>query len=151
MGVKKFEFGGGRRGEGGQMLLLFAAALPVLLAVFAMAVDLGGAAVTYHRAQVAMDAAAFAGAQALDVRVYAGGQQVAVNEREAVQAAYAALAGNMGGFPMEAAFHADGAVMTGSGTALYDTFFLGALGIHTIPCRVASSATPGWGIEEENQ
>jgi Flp pilus assembly protein TadG len=151
MGGTQFTVRKERRDERGQMLLLFAAALPVLLAVFAMAVDLGGAAVTYHRAQVAMDAAVFAGAQALDVRVYATGQQVVVNEREAVQAAHAALAGNMGGFPMEAAFFADGAVMKGSGTAAYNTLFLCALGIHTIPCRVASSATPGWGIEEENQ
>jgi len=44
----------------GQILILFAVALPALAAMVALMVDFGGAAVTYHRAQVALDAAEFA-------------------------------------------------------------------------------------------
>jgi len=139
------------RDQSGQILLLFAAVLPVLLAVFALAVDLGGAAITYHRAQVALDAAVFAGAQALDVRVYADGQRVVVNSREAVEAAAGCLARNMGGIPLRASFNASGDAFTGSGSAVYRTFFLGALGINTVECRVRASAAPGWGIADENQ
>ncbi|MBN1267630.1 MAG: hypothetical protein JXA25_19215 [Anaerolineales bacterium] len=139
------------RNQAGQVLLLFAAALPVLLAVFGLAVDLGGAAITYHRAQVALDSATFTGAQALDLRVYQNGQRVVVNQRQAYRAAFDTLAGNMAGIPIEAAFSADGGVMMGSGTALYHTFFLGVLGIDVIPCSVYSSSTPGWGINDEDQ
>ena len=44
----------------GQILILFAVALPALAAMVALMVDIGGAAITYHRAQVALDAAEFA-------------------------------------------------------------------------------------------
>lgn len=140
-----------RKRQTGQVLLLFAASLPALLAIFALAVDLGGAAITYHRAQVALDAAAFAGSQVLDVRVYDNGQQVAVNTQQAAAYASRTLAANLAGIPMQAAFSVSGDQLTGSGTAWYHTFFLGAFGIPEIPCRVTSSATPGWGIEDEHQ
>ena len=52
----------------GQILILFAVALPVLAAMVAIMVDIGGAAITYHRAQVALDAAAFAAAQAVETK-----------------------------------------------------------------------------------
>ena len=50
----------------GQILILFAVALPALAAMVALMVDFGGAAVTYHRAQVALDAAEFAASQAVE-------------------------------------------------------------------------------------
>ena len=53
--------------ESGQILILFAVVLPVLAVMVALMVDIGGAAITYHRAQVALDAAAFAAAQAVDL------------------------------------------------------------------------------------
>lgn len=139
------------RDQSGQILLLFAAVLPVLLAVFALAVDLGGASITYHRAQLALDAAVFAGAQELDVRMYGDGQRVVVDSREAVEAAAGSLAKNMGSIPVQASFSATGDTFTGSGSAVYRTFFLGALGIPAIECRVSASAAPGWGIADENQ
>jgi len=150
--------GGAKRGFGrngqvqaGQVLLLFAASLPALLAIFALAVDLGGAAIMYHRAQVALDAAAFAGAQVLEIREYAGGQKVAVNPGQAAAAANGTLNENMAGIPMRASFSVAGDRLVGSATAYYHPYFLGAFGIGEIPCRVFSSATPGWGIDEEHQ
>ena len=140
-----------REGESGQVLVLFAVVLPVLAAMVALMVDIGGAAITYHRAQVASDAAAFAAAQAIDVDVLDHTQRLELNPYFAGQLAgqYASL--NSRGELQIISFYVDRDTVYVTGQMVYRTLFASALGIDTIRARVASSATPGFGIVSGGQ
>ena len=137
--------------KSGQVLVLFAVVLPVLAAMVALMVDIGGAAITYHRAQIAADAAAFAAAQAIDVDVLDHTQRLELNPYFAGQLAgqYASL--NSRGELQIISFYVDRDTVYVTGQMVYRTLFASALGIDTIRARVASSATPGFGIVSGGQ
>ena len=130
----------------GQVLLLFAVMLPVLGAMLALMVDLGGAAITYHRAQIALDSAAFAAAQAIDVDALDHTQQMQLDPYLAGQLAgqYASL--NSQGELQILSFYVDRDTVYLTGQMTYRTLFAGAVGVHVIRARVSSSASPGFGI-----
>jgi hypothetical protein len=138
-----------RRSEKGQVLLLFIAALPALMAIFALMVDLGGAAITYHRAQIALDAATFAGAQAIDFNVYDHEQRIRLDGALATNWAGQYLSLNQRGGLIMGSFYVEGDTVYGVGTMEYRTLFIGAIGIGTIRTQVTSAASPGWGIRDE--
>jgi Flp pilus assembly protein TadG len=135
-----------RRLEGGQILILFAVVLPVLAAMVALMVDIGGAAITYHRAQVALDAAAFAAAQAVDLDVLDHTQTVQLDPYLAGQLAgqYASL--NSRGQLQIVSFYVDSDTVYVTGRMVYRPLLAGAVGIDTVTARVVSSATAGFGI-----
>ena len=135
--------------EKGQVLLLFIAALPALMAIFALMVDLGGAAITYHRAQIAMDAATFAGAQAIDFNIYDHEQRIQLDGALATNWAGQYLTLNQRGGLIMGSFYVDGDTIFGVGTMEYRTLFISAIGIRTIRTQVTSAASPGWGIRDE--
>ena len=146
---KTLGFGNGKRlgrPERGQVLVLFAVVLPVLAAMVALMVDIGGAAITYHRAQIALDSAAFAAAQAVDLDVLDHTQRVEIDPYLAGQLAgqYASL--NSRGRLQIVSFYVDRDTVYVTGTMVYRTLFAGALGLDTVRARVVSSATPGYGI-----
>ena len=128
------------------MLLLFAVMLPVLGAMLALMVDIGGAAITYHRAQIALDSAAFAAAQAIDVDALDHTQQIQLDPYLAGQLAgqYASL--NSQGELQILSFYVDRDTVYLTGQMTYRTLFAGAVGVHVIRARVSSSASPGFGI-----
>ena len=130
----------------GQILLLFAVVLPVLAAMVALMADIGGAAITYHRAQVALDAAAFAAAQAVDLDALDHTQRLQLDPYLAGQLAgqYASL--NSRGQLQIVSFYVDRDTVYVTGQMMYRTLFASALGIDTVRARVVSSATPGFGI-----
>lgn len=134
------------RAERGQVLVLFAVVLPVLAAMVALMADIGGAAITYHRAQIALDSAAFAAAQAVDLDVLDHAQRVEINPYLAGQLAgqYASL--NSRGRLQIVSFYVDGDTVYVTGTMVYRTLFASAVGLDTVRARVVSSATPGYGI-----
>jgi Flp pilus assembly protein TadG len=135
-----------RRVERGQILILFAVVLPVLAAMVALMVDIGGAAITYHRAQVALDAAAFAAAQAIDLDALDHTQTVQLDPYLAGQLAgqYASL--NSRGQLQIVSFYIDRDTVFVTGQMVYRPLLAGAVGIDTVTARVVSSATAGFGI-----
>jgi hypothetical protein len=135
--------------ERGQILLLFIAALPALMAIFALMVDLGGAAITYHRAQIALDAATFAGAQAIDLNVYDHEQRIQLDGTLATNWAGQYLSLNQRGGLILGSFYVEGDTVYGAGVMEYRTLFIRAIGIGTIQTQVTSAASPGWGIRDE--
>ncbi len=137
---------GKRTRERGQVLLLFAVMLPVLAAMLALMTDIGGASITYHRAQVALDSAAFAAAQAIDVDALDHTQEVRLDPYWAGQLAgqYASL--NSRGELQILSFYVDGDTVYVTGQMVYRTLFAGAVGVDVVRARVSSSATPGFGI-----
>jgi hypothetical protein len=135
--------------ERGQILLLFIAALPAIMAIFALMVDLGGAAITYHRAQIALDAATFAGAQAVDINVYDHEQRIRLDGALATTWAGQYLSLNQRGGIIMGSFFVEGDTVYGIGVMEYRTLFIGAIGLRTIRTQVTSAASPGWGISEE--
>jgi Flp pilus assembly protein TadG len=134
------------RSERGQILILFAVVLPVLAAMVALMVDIGGAAITYHRAQVALDAAAFAAAQAVDLDALDHTQTVQLDPYLAGQLAgqYASL--NSRGQLQIVSFYVDRDTVYVTGRMVYRPLLAGAVGIGTVTARVVSSATAGFGI-----
>jgi hypothetical protein len=135
--------------ERGQIILLFIAALPAIMAIFALMVDLGGAAITYHRAQIALDAATFAGAQAVDMDIYDHEQRIRLDAALATNWAGQYLSVNQRGGIIMGSFYVEGDTVYGVGVMEYRTLFLSAIGIGTIRTQVTSAASPGWGISEE--
>jgi Flp pilus assembly protein TadG len=135
-----------RRLERGQILILFAVVLPVLAAMVALMVDIGGAAITYHRAQVALDAAAFAAAQAVDLDALDHTQSLQLDPYLAGQLAgqYASL--NSRGQLQIVSFYVDQDTVYVTGQMVYRPLLAGAVGIDTVTARVVSSATAGFGI-----
>ena len=135
-----------RRLERGQILILFAVVLPVLAAMVALMVDIGGAAITYHRAQVALDAAAFAAAQAVDLDALDHTQSLQLDPYVAGQFAgqYASL--NSRGQLQIVSFYVDHDTVYVTGQMVYRPLLAGAVGIDTVTARVVSSATAGFGI-----
>ena len=148
--------GGGRlhgktspaRRQQGQVILLFAVALPVLVALLALAMDLGGATITYHRAQIALDAATFAAAQAVDQNIFDHTQRVELDPYVAGSMAgqYASL--NSRGELVMTSFEVRGDTVFASGRMLYRPLFAGLFGVDVIRARVTSSAGPGFGVVE---
>jgi Flp pilus assembly protein TadG len=130
----------------GQILVLFAVVLPVLAAIVALMVDIGGAAITYHRAQVALDAAAFAAAQAVDLDALDHTQEIRLDPYLAGQLAgqYASL--NSRGQLQIVSFYVDRDTVYVTGQMVYRPLLAGAVGIDTVRARVVSSATAGFGI-----
>ena len=135
-----------RRLQRGQILILFAVVLPVLAAMVALMVDIGGAAITYHRAQVALDAAAFAAAQAVDLDALDHTQTIQLDPYLAGQLAgqYASL--NSRGQLQIVSFYIDRDTVYVTGQMVYRPLLAGAVGIDTVRARVVSSATAGYGI-----
>lgn len=140
-----------RKSEKGQVLLLFVAALPVLMALIALMVDIGGASIAYHRSQVTLDAATFAGAQVLEWHMYADGQRVKLDPTGAVACAHDYLRRNQQNTVIVANFYVVDETIYGMGSMEYPTLFLGGLGLDVIRVRVNSSSNPGWGIANERQ
>jgi len=130
----------------GQILILFAVVLPVLAAMVALMVDIGGAAITYHRAQVALDAAAFAAAQAVDLDTLDHTQRLQLDPYLAGQLAgqYASL--NSRGQLQIVSFYIDRDTVYVTGQMVYRPLLAGTVGIDTVRARVVSSATAGFGI-----
>jgi Flp pilus assembly protein TadG len=112
----------------------------------ALMVDIGGAAITYHRAQVALDAAAFAAAQAVDLDALDHTQTVQLDPYLAGQLAgrYASL--NSRGQLQIVSFYVDRDTVYVTGRMVYRPLLAGAVGIDTVTARVVSSATAGFGI-----
>lgn len=139
--------------ERGTIILLFAAAFSTIMMLFALMVDFGGAAMTYHKAQIAVDAAAFSAAQGININHF-----YATNKVELHQGQAAGLAGQFAS--LNSSPNA-GVTITGvyankdrvwvTGTASYRSLFAHYLGLGSFQIKVTSSATPAFGIVERGE
>jgi hypothetical protein len=137
--------------EYGQSLVIFAGSFFAIMVLMMLMVDFGGAALCYHRAQIAADSAAFAAAQKLDLDTLYTSNQVELDPGLAGGYAgqYASLNGNNKLRIVDIYFDGDKVWVTGIMT--YRTIFAHAIGIANVQAKVVSSAVPGYGVTERGQ
>jgi len=139
------------KGEKGSYAIMFAASISIIMLVFSLAVDVGGAAIRRHRAQIAADAAAFAAAQSVDLDRLFTDNQIVLNTSEAAANAgrYASINGGES-IAVTAVYVQDNYVCV-TAASTYRTYFLAGIGRSSLPIRVRSCAKPLQGIEYEGQ
>jgi Flp pilus assembly protein TadG len=132
-------------------VFLFAAMFATIMAFLALLIDFGGAALTYQRAQVAVNSAAFAAAQGVDLGVFRQANQIQLDPELASDLAgsYATL--NSRGHLSHLQLVVQGDRVWVVGEMDYPTIFAGAIGIPTIHTRVVSSAVSAYGISQWGQ
>ncbi len=139
------------KSESGQILFLFAAIFPVIMLFVMLMVDFGGAALTYHRAQVAADSAAYAAAQGVYIHLFSQLNEVLLDPGLA-----AGLASQYGTAISRGRLHiVQFAVQDDRvwivGEMEYPTLFARVIGLSVIRVRVISSASPAFGIDTRGQ
>ena len=141
-----------KKGEQGQIILLFAVAFSTIMMMVALMIDFGGAAMTYHKAQIAVDAAAFSAAQGIDINYFYQTNQVKLHQGQAASLAgqFASLNSPGGGVNITGVYASEDRVWV-TGTASYRSMFAHYLGMGTIQINVTSSATPAFGISERGE
>ncbi len=139
------------RSEKGQIIFAFAAAFVTIMALLALMIDFGGAALTYSRAQAATDAAAYAAAQGIDIQKYNATNLVQLDP--GLAAGLAAEYGDLnsrGRLSILSIYIQNDRVWV-VGTVEYRTLFAHAIGIPAIRVRIISSAVPSYGIDKSGQ
>lgn len=140
-----------QRSESGQILFLFAVSFTVIMLFVMLMVDFGGAALTYHRAQVATDAAAYAAAQGIDLERFYAENLVVLDPGLAGGLAHSFAAENSNGrLTLTGLYVQDDRVWV-TGEMEYSTLFAHVIGLPAIRARVVSSAVPAYGIEQPGQ
>lgn len=140
-----------RRGENGQLLVLFALLIPVFMGLLILMIDIGGAVITFNRAQIALDSAAFSAAQAIDLSEFYTSNQVILNQSKAAGNAGTFASINSRGSVRVTGIYTDRERVWVLGTMEYETVFGGALGVGTITANMIASAVPGYGVDWRGQ
>jgi Flp pilus assembly protein TadG len=140
-----------RSSESGQIIFLFAASFVTIMLIVMLVVDFGGAALTYHRAQVAADGAAYAAAQGIDLEQFYGDNMVALDPAQAAYLAESYAAANSNRRLHITGFAVQDERVWLSGEMEYRTLFAHAVGLPVIRARVSASAVPAYGIEQRGQ
>jgi Flp pilus assembly protein TadG len=140
-----------KQSETGQILFLFAALFVTLMLFVMLMIDFGGAALTYHRAQVAADSAAYAAAQGVDLDQFYETNRLVLDPALAVDLARSYAAGNSNGrLAITQIFVQDDRVWL-TGEMEYRTLFAHAVGLPVIRTIVTSSAVSAYGIDARGQ
>jgi Flp pilus assembly protein TadG len=137
--------------ESGQIIFLFAASFVTIMLIVMLMVDFGGAALTYHRAQVAADGAAYAAAQGIDLEQFYHTNRVVLDPGQAAFLAESYAAANSAGRLQITGFAVQGDRVWLTGEMEYRTLFARAAGLPVIRARVSASAVPAYGIEQRGQ
>lgn len=142
---------GVHRSESGQTALFIALFTPLLLVAVGALADAGRLLVEYRRAQVAIDAAAFAAAQRVDRNAFLSNQAIVLDPAEAVATGglYGSL--NSRGSVRLTAIEVSGGVVIARGYAEVDTIFLALFGAGRVHLDLTSRAVPLYGIWRETQ
>jgi Flp pilus assembly protein TadG len=140
-----------QRSESGQIIFLFAASFVTIMLIVMLVVDFGGAALTYHRAQVAADGAAYAAAQAIDLEQFYSANRVLLDPAQAAFLAESYATANSNGRLYITGFAVQDERVWLSGEMEYRTLFAHAIGLPVIRTRVSASAVPAYGIEQRGQ
>lgn len=143
--------------ERGQIALLLALFLPLLLIAAGLVVDGGRMLVEYRRARVAVDSAAYAAGLALDREAFtgaddrAGAQAVRLEPGQAWRNATTYGDRNAYGAVEITAIEVDGARVRVGATARIQSLILKLFGVGPVELRLVSRAELLYGIEEAGQ
>jgi len=137
-----------KKSEQGQIIFIFAASFAAIMALVMLVLDFGGAAMTWHKAQIATDAAAYAGAQGIDIEKFYATQEIVLN-----QGAVARLVGQYSSLNSKGDFRITGIYVSDervwvTGEMTYTSLFAHFIGIPVMKARIVSSASPAYGIRE---
>jgi uncharacterized membrane protein len=137
--------------ERGQNVLFFAAALIPIMMLMALMIDIGGAIITYHKAQIAADSAAFAAAQGIDLKKFYSTQKIELDSAVATGLAgqYAEL-NSRGQLNIVGVYLSEDQIWV-VGQMIYHPFFSGFVGVGKIQITVMSSSVPEFGIDKIQQ
>jgi Flp pilus assembly protein TadG len=137
--------------ESGQIILLFAASFVTIMLIVMLMVDFGGAALTFHRAQVAADGAAYAAAQGIDLEQFYHTNRMVLDQGQAAFLAESYAAANSASRLQITGFAVQDDRVWLTGEMEYRTLFARAAGLPVIRARVSASAVPAYGIEQRGQ
>lgn len=135
----------------GQIAVLFALLMPVLLGVIGLVVDGGMAMVQYRRGQVALDSAALAAATQLDRFAFVDDNTMQLSPAEAVAEATQYLQRNRRGNIAITGINISGTRVFVSGSIASPTIFMRIFGINQVRLNLSASAELKYGITEEGQ
>lgn len=137
--------------ERGQNVLFFAAALIPITMLMALMIDIGGAIVTYHKAQIAVDSAAFAASQGIDLNKFYRTQKIELDSAVAngLASQYAEL-NSRGQLNIVGVYISKDQIWV-VGEMIYHPFFSGFVGVGKININVMSSSVPEFGIDRIQQ
>jgi uncharacterized membrane protein len=136
--------------EKGQILFIYAVAVVVCLMLVALVFDIGGAFVTYQKAATAVDAAAFAAAQQIDMDEFNSSNRVRIDQGRAVSAAGMVAAMNSSSLTGVVVTVLPDRVVV-EGRMLYHSLFADAFGFGVIEATIRSAAVPGYGVSARDQ
>ena len=138
-------------GDRGQIAVMLALLLPVLLGLVGLVVDGGLMLVQFRRGQVTIDSAALAAASRLDEDTFEETNQVLLSAADAYSQAlfYAQLNGR--GQVTVTGVNIDGPRVQVYGQVTSPTIFMRLFGINQVRIRLQASAELKHGITEEGQ
>ena len=135
----------------GQIAVMFALLLPVLLGVVGLVVDGGLAMIQYRRGQVTVDSAALAAAAQLDEDGFIASNVVELASSDAYLAALRYAAENGQGHVSITGINISGTQVTVFGTVTTPTIFMRIFGIGQVRMHLFATSELKYGITEEGQ
>lgn len=135
----------------GQIAVLFALLVPVLLGVVGLVVDGGLAMVQYRRGQVALDSAALAAAAQLDRFAFVDDNTIQLNPADAAAAATQYAQENGRGHIAITGISIAGTQVFVYGTVTSPTIFMRIFGVNQVQLDLSARAELKYGITEEGQ
>lgn len=137
--------------DGGQIAVLFAFLVPLLLGMIGLVVDGGLAMVQYRRAQVTLDSAALAAATLLDEEAFVDDNIVQLMPSDAYIIALRYVHENGQGHVFLTGFSVSGTQVDVHGTVASPTIFMRIFGINQVRLNLSARAELKYGITEEGQ
>ena len=137
--------------DNGQIVVYMAVVFPLLMMLFMLLIDFGGTSLTYHRAQIALDSAAFAASQEIDLEEFYANNRVYLDPARAPGAAGIFATGNGRDSVKVTGIYVYRDQVTVMGIAEYNTVFAHFIGIPVVRMEVSSSSAPAYGIDERWQ
>jgi Flp pilus assembly protein TadG len=138
-------------GQRGQIAVMFALLMPVLLGLVGLVVDGGLIMVQFRRGQVTLDSAALAAATQLDEETFSSENLVQLNPSNAYLAATRYAQENGQGQVSVTGINVSGAQVDVYGTVAAPTIFMRIFGINRVRLNLSASAELKYGITEEGQ
>ena len=135
----------------GQIAVMFALILPVLIGLSGLVIDGGVAMVQYRRGQVTLDSAALAAATQLNKDVFSTTNQVELIQSDARLVAMRYAQENGQGHVVVTGINVSGTKVTVYGAVASPTIFMRIFGIDQVRLSLSARAELKYGITQEGQ
>jgi uncharacterized membrane protein len=135
----------------GQIAVMFALILPVLIGLAGLVIDGGVAMVQYRRGQVTLDSAALAAATQLNKDVFSTTNKVELVQSDAQLAAMRYAQENGQGHVAVTGINVSGTQVTIFGAVASPTIFMRIFGINQVRLSLSARAALKYGITQEGQ